>query len=113
MKKIMILLPFVIALTMMSFTMAPNMEIKNADKIVDCLERTSITVTRVTPITGSAGSVCSFTDVSAEIDWSTKTLYVYEGRYEMQYTVHDNPYYGYDDDCRGNYRYCASNYYWK
>lgn len=107
MKKILVLLSFVFALTMMSFTIFSNH--KETKSIVSEVNLTTITVDEIHQVGGRA---FSHNKKTAQIDWDNMTLYIDEGQRKNQpYTVRTNPYKGYDDDDRGVYQYCASNYY--
>lgn len=111
MKKILMLASFVIALGMMSFTIiSTHEETKtNASEYNSNINLTSITVDEIHQVGPRAFSHSTKT---AQIDWDSMTLYIDEGQRKNQpYTVRTNPYKGYDDDDRGVYSYCASNYY--
>lgn len=62
-----------------------------------------------------AGQAWTNKPIEADFDKDKMTLTVREKHgskwYNQPYTVRKNPYQGYDDDMRGSYTYCASNYY--
>ena len=97
------------ALVMMSFTIIPAQKgTISTNKNIN-VNLQSITVEKITPL--SVGGF-AFQTKSAQIDWDDMTLYIDEGsRKNQPYTVRKNPYKGYNDDPRGKYSYCASDYY--
>ena len=108
MKKIIVLLSFVVALPLMSFT---DIQVNNKPQTCIMEIDSNLSPISVTKIIQLPGGAFSYSTESAQIDWDDMTLYVDEGsRKNQPYTVRTNPYKGYDDP-RGEYAYCASDYY--
>lgn len=114
MKKFILFAAATIAiLSMMSFTVASEME-RHMDSYEYASAFKSITVYKITMV-GRNGAT-SKQSLQAEFDINSMELRVVEKRngknLTMTYSVVRNPYKGYSDDARGQYDYCASGYYW-
>ena len=111
MKKLLVLASLVIALTMMSFTIISTRE-ETKSNVLEFNSEINLPSITVDEIHQVGSRAFSHSTKTAQIDWDNMTLYIDEGQRKNQpYTVRTNPYKGYDDDDRGVYGYCASNYY--